>query len=193
LAELLTTKEIARYLKLRPETVLRKVKEGEIPAVKVGGHFRFDMDVICEWLSRSSTSKKRILVIDDEPVIGQLFERSLEGCGCEVISVQNGQEALDLVASKKFDLIFLDLVMPGLDGSELFRHISEINGSIPVAIVTGHAYGDLMKKAMEQGPFLVMRKPIDGADIRKAVLRFGLAQGVAAKSEKTGNELSYII
>ena len=42
MTELLTTREIAQYLKLRPETVLRKVKEGEIPAIKIGGRFRFD-------------------------------------------------------------------------------------------------------------------------------------------------------
>ena len=191
MAELLTTKEIAKYLKLRPETVLRKVKSGEIPAIKVGGHFRFDMDMICEWLNHSSTAKKHILVVDDEPVIGQLFERSLERCGCEVTAVQNGQEALELVASKKFDLIFLDLVMPGLDGSELFSRILAIDGSIPVAIITGYADGDLMKKAMEQGPFMVMRKPIEGEDIRKAVL--GFYQGVPAKSEEAGNKLSYTI
>jgi excisionase family DNA binding protein len=42
LVELLTTREVARYLKLRPETVLRKVKKGQIPVIKIGGSFRFD-------------------------------------------------------------------------------------------------------------------------------------------------------
>jgi excisionase family DNA binding protein len=187
LADLLTTKEIARYLKLRSETVLRKVKNGEIPAIKMGGRFRFDKNQIDEWLSHSSTARKRILVVDDEPVIGQLFERSLDGYGCEVITVQNGQEALDLLASEHFDLIFLDLVMPGIDGSELFSRISAIDRHTPVAIVTGHAYGDLINKAMEQGPFLVMRKPIEGADIRKAVL--GFTQGMLTKSEDKDDAL----
>ncbi|MGA7677891.1 MAG: helix-turn-helix domain-containing protein [Dehalococcoidia bacterium] len=62
MVELLTTKEVARYLKLRPETVLRKVKKGEIPAIKIGGRFRFDTNQIDKWLSHSSTSKKRVLV-----------------------------------------------------------------------------------------------------------------------------------
>jgi PTS system nitrogen regulatory IIA component len=60
LVELMTTKEVARYLKLRPETVLRKVKRGEIPAIKIGGRFRFDTKQIDKWLSHSSTSKKRV-------------------------------------------------------------------------------------------------------------------------------------
>ena len=62
MVELLTTKEVARYLKLRPETVLRKVKKGEIPAIKMGGRFRFDTRQIDKWLSHSSTLKKRVLV-----------------------------------------------------------------------------------------------------------------------------------
>jgi PTS system nitrogen regulatory IIA component len=61
LVELMTTREVARYLKLRPETVLRKVKSGEIPAIKIGGRFRFDTKQIDKWLSRSSTSKKHVL------------------------------------------------------------------------------------------------------------------------------------
>jgi len=64
LVELLTTKEVARYLKLRPETVLRKVKRGEIPAIKMGGRFRFDTNQIDKWLRHSSTLKKRVLVTE---------------------------------------------------------------------------------------------------------------------------------
>ena len=64
MVELLTTKEVARYLKLRPETVLRKVKRGEIPAIKMGGRFRFDTNQIDKWLRHSSTLKKRVLVTE---------------------------------------------------------------------------------------------------------------------------------
>ncbi len=62
MVELLTTREVASYLKLRPETVLRKVKRGEIPAIKIGGRFRFDTKQIDKWLSHNSTPKKRVLV-----------------------------------------------------------------------------------------------------------------------------------
>ena len=64
MVELMTTKEVARYLKLRPETVLRKVKRREIPAIKMGGRFRFDTNQIDKWLRHSSTLKKRVLVTE---------------------------------------------------------------------------------------------------------------------------------
>jgi excisionase family DNA binding protein len=73
LTELLTTKEIAQYLRLRPETVLRKVRSGEIPAIKIGGRFRFDKEQIDKWLRHNSTSKEVIFAIDEEQPVRQLF------------------------------------------------------------------------------------------------------------------------
>ena len=78
MGELLTTKEIANYLRLRPETVLRKVKTGEIPAMKIGGRFRFDKAQIDEWLRNQSTLREHVSVINKEKVIRQLFGEALE-------------------------------------------------------------------------------------------------------------------
>lgn len=52
--ELLTTQELAKYLKLRPETVLRIVKRGELPAAKIGRQYRFDRDQIDNWLLQNT-------------------------------------------------------------------------------------------------------------------------------------------
>jgi len=77
MTELLTTKEIARYLKLRPETVLRKVKKGEMPAIKIGGRFRYDKNQIEEWLRYNSTLNKDIFAINDrEPAKHRSKKRS---------------------------------------------------------------------------------------------------------------------
>jgi DNA-binding NtrC family response regulator len=73
------------------------------------------------------------------------------------------------VEKDRFDLIFLDLVMPGLDGSEVFKRIRKIDEHVPVAIITGHPDSELLAKAMEQGPFIVMKKPLDIYEIRKTV------------------------
>ncbi len=55
--ELLTTQEMASYLKLRPETVLRKARKGELPAVKIGRQYRFDMDQINNWLLQNANRR----------------------------------------------------------------------------------------------------------------------------------------
>lgn len=181
MSELLTTEEIAKYLKLRPETVLRKVRKREIPAIRVGGRFRFDKEQIDEWLRHRSTSKKRVLVIDDEEAIRRLFKEALEASGYHVMTAKEGAEALDLVRGGDFDLIFTDLKMSGMDGAEIFRQIREINDSVPVVIITGYPMSGLMEQALEQGPIGVMRKPFSALDIARSADSF--LRGVKAKDK----------
>lgn len=181
MSELLTTKEVAGYLRLRPETVLRKVGKGKMPAIKIGGHFRFDKEQIDEWLRHQSTSKKRILVIDDEESIRHLFKETLEASSYHVITVDDSAKAVELVKSWNFDLIFIDLKMPGIDGAETFRRIREINDSVPVVINAGYPARDLMEKALEQGPFGVMKKPLSALDIRRSADSY--LRGVKAKDK----------
>jgi excisionase family DNA binding protein len=171
--KLLTSEEIADYLKLDAVTIRRKAAKGEIPAIKVGKQYRFDKDQVDKWLLQKTTgSQEKILVVDDEPIIGTLFQASLDKSTYQVTTCLDSTEALFLVANNQYDLIFLDLVMPGLDGSELFRHIRDVDESVPVVIITGYPDSDLMDKAMQHGPFLVMKKPFDSEDIIGVVRNF---------------------
>ena len=163
--------------------MLRKVTKGEIPAIKVGGRFRFDKEQINEWLRQKSTSKKRILVIDDEETIRRLFKQALEVRNYHVITAGDGAEALELVKSWDFDLIFTDLKMPGMNGAETFRRIREINDSVPIVIITAYPMSDLMNQVLEQGPFGVMKKPFDTLDIQRSADSF--LKGVKAKDKLT--------
>jgi excisionase family DNA binding protein len=171
--KLLTPQELAKYLKLNPTTVIRKANKGEIPSIKIGKQFRFDKVQIDRWLLQKTVGRPlQILVVDDEPVIGRLFTDSLQECGYQVTTTLSSLEALELVAKRRFDLIFLDLFMPEIDGSELFRRIREIDKHVLITIITGYPDSDLMGKAMEQGHFMVMKKPFDADDILKAVRGF---------------------
>lgn len=170
MTELLTARELAQYLKLNPATVMRKAAKGEIPAIKIGRQFRFDKKQIDKWLTQKTVGRPaHILVIDDEPLIGQFFRDCLEKSGCRVMTSLSGIEALELVAKEHFDLIFLDLVMPELDGCQVFQRIRKIDEHVPIAIITGYPDSDLMKKVMEQGPFLVIKKPFDSSHILEAI------------------------
>ncbi|MBL7061895.1 MAG: response regulator [Dehalococcoidia bacterium] len=170
---LLTPQELAEMLQLNSATVTRKAKKGEIPAIKIGKQFRFDREQIDKWLIQQTVGKPAyILVIDDEPVVGQLFRDSLDKNGCRVTTTLSSLEALELVARQHFDLIFLDLAMPEIDGSELFHRIRKIDKQVPVAIITGYPNSELLVKAKEQGPFIIMIKPITDDDILQAVHTF---------------------
>jgi excisionase family DNA binding protein len=184
LTELLTTKEVAAYLKLRPETVLRGVKKGEIPAIKVGGHFRFDKRQIDEWLHDNSTSRKRILVIDDDEPIRRLFKDTLEKSNYHVLPADNGSKAIKLAQSWNFDLIFLDLKMPDMDGVETFRRIRRIDKSVPVVIITGYTSSELLQKTLKQAPFGVMKKPFGAKDILRSTENFLSGSRVRSRLRK---------
>jgi len=181
--ELLTTQQVAEYLKLKPVSVRRKAKRGEIPSIKVGNRVRFDKQQIDTWLFNKSNGKPvYILVVDDETSIGELFKQSLNEPGYQVTTILSSLEALELMGEKHFDLIFLDLLLPELDGAKLFRRIRQMNKQIPVAIITGYPDSDLMERAMENGPFTIMKKPFTGEEIITIVRSFveGIATGTTA-------------
>ena len=71
-----------------------------------------------------------------------------------------------------FDMVFLDLKMPVMDGAELFRQIKTIKPDLVVTIITGYPESDLMARALDHGPFGVMNKPFIEQDIVGAVNNF---------------------
>ncbi len=180
--KLLTSKQVAEYLQLKPVSVRRKAKKGEIPSIRIGNRIRFHKHEIDRWLLNESNRRLwHILVIDDEPLIGELFMASLNEPNYQVTTVLSGVEALELIENNQFDLIFLDLLIPDLDGSEVLKHIKKRDKDILVIIITGYPDSDLMNKAMDQGAFVVMKKPFDSEQILTAVSTFTKSAGSYAK------------
>jgi len=89
-----------------------------------------------------------------------------------VIALEAAFEGLELVKQADFDLVFLDLKMPRMDGAELFRQIKIIKPKLPVVIITGYPDSDVMARALAQGPLGVMSKLFDESDIIAAVNSF---------------------
>ena len=178
MAELMTVQEVAEYLRVTGKTIYRLLGRGNISATKVGRQWRFDKASIDEWLSRSSVgAKATILVVDDEEIIRALFKEILEELGHTVIVAETGSEGLELVKQQDFDMVFLDLKMPGMDGAELFRQIKAIKPGLPVTIITGYPESEIMARVLAHGPFGVMNKPFGEQDIVAAVTNFlGITQ-----------------
>ena len=114
---------------------------------------------------------KGVIVIASISILLFLIKNTLEMGRYQVTTTLSSLEALEIIKQKHFDLIFLDLLMPDLDGSELFKHIREINKDVPVIIVTGYPNSEVMARAMAYGPFLVLKKPFIINDILTAVHR----------------------
>lgn len=93
--------------------------------------------------------KKKILVVDDEKLVCIALTKELEEEGYLVESVLSGYEALEKVKKKRYDLIFLDLVMPGLDGIDTCKLIKKVSPKTEIVCFTGTYDQQLMKRQTE--------------------------------------------
>jgi excisionase family DNA binding protein len=173
MTKLMTVSEVADYLRVTKKTVYRLLLRGKIPATKVGNQWRFAQSAIDRWLQQNSVKgKANILVVDDEEVVRLLFKTILEEAGHKVAAAGTAAKGLEAVKEEDFDLVFLDLKMPGMDGAELFRRIKQLKPKLPVIIITGYPDSEIMARALAHGPFGVMNKPFGEADIVNAVNSF---------------------
>ncbi|HEY83333.1 MAG TPA: response regulator [Dehalococcoidia bacterium] len=171
--QLMTVEELGRYLRFTKRTIYRLLKQGSIPAIKIGNKWRFDREAIDKWLRHGMEEVKgRILVIDDDELIRSLFKETLEGQGHTVITAGTGAEGIECVKRWDFDLVFLDLKLPETDGAELLKQMRSAKPELPVTIITGYPGSEMMERALKQGPFGVMNKPFDASDIITAVNSF---------------------
>jgi excisionase family DNA binding protein len=188
--ELLTPEELAAYLKMKPVTIIRKARKGEIPAIKIDKLFRFDKGQIDRWLLEKSVGRAaHILVVDDDPFIGTVFIEALTPLNYRVTATTSSTEALEILGREQFDLIFLDLVMPEIDGNELYGRIRALDENVPVVIITGYPDSELLKKVMENGTILVMNKPLDMHDVIRTVRSFIRTQKVRKRVTETGSKI----
>ncbi len=112
---------------------------------------------------------ERILVVDDEPHILELCRRALTKQGYEVDTALNAEEALKLADGKKFDVVLLDIRMPGMDGLTLAQKIKETHPDIVTVFMTGYADLNMAIKAVEEGAHGFVTKPFGVDEIVNAV------------------------
>jgi len=171
--ELMTIEELEHYLRFTRKTIYKLLKQGSVPAVKIGNKWRFDKEAIDDWLHQGlERVKNHILVIDDDESIRSLFKAILEEEGYAVVTAEDTAMGLACVMQRDYDLVFLDLKMPGTDGAEILGEMRKVNSRLPVIIITGYPNSEMMERAMKQGPIGVMLKPFDDSDIRSAVNSF---------------------
>jgi two-component system nitrogen regulation response regulator NtrX len=102
-----------------------------------------------------------ILIVDDEPSILQSLSGLLSDEGFEVITANNGYEALKMIDTEAPDLVMLDVWMPGIDGIETLKEIKKANAALPVIIITGHGNVETAVKATKLGAYDLIEKPLN--------------------------------
>ena len=98
----------------------------------------------------------KILVVDDQRGMRLTLSGVIEDKGYDVTGVEDGYQAIDAASKTLFDVIFMDIKMPGINGVQTFREIKKISPSSVVVMMTGFAVEDLVKEALDEGAFSVV-------------------------------------
>ncbi len=115
------------------------------------------------------SSKGIIHVIDDEPIIHDVLAQLLTSEGYEVEISASGEEALEKFPSQSFDVILLDLLMPGMDGIEVLRRIKKVDPLAAVIIITAYGSVESAIAAMKIGALDYVQKPFKHDDLLLAI------------------------
>ncbi len=121
----------------------------------------------------------RVLICDDEQSICMLLEDILRRFGHEAVSYQDGLSARGACEQEEFDLYFLDIRMPGMDGTQVMQRVRELRPDAKCVMITGYAHDELMEKSIQGGAYACMAKPFSLMQLKK------LLEDVVAESKRS--------
>jgi CheY-like chemotaxis protein len=116
-------------------------------------------------------TKLQVLVIDDDVVVGRSFDRVLSEKGYQVSTALNGEQALETIEHKQFDVVFTDIKMPGMDGLEVTERIKARCPWTPVVVITGYGTQANEVRASVLGANGFVRKPLTPEMIESITLK----------------------
>jgi len=139
------------------ELVKEALEEGAYAVV----HKPFDIERIIALIDESLQEKTLILVVDEQYGDRETLKAVLEARGYRVATAADGDEAIRMVKEKHYDIIFLDVKLPGMDGVETFEQVKQIDPKAAVIMMTGYTEEELMKKAISGSAYTCLYKPFD--------------------------------
>jgi DNA-binding NtrC family response regulator len=113
------------------------------------------------------TSSAKVLVVDDDETVRRSYVRSLQTVRCDVEAVANGEDALRALARKAFDVVLLDLRMPGMDGITVLKAARRTAPESELVVITGYPTVETAKQAVLLGAYDYLAKPVGPAEVIK--------------------------
>ncbi len=116
--------------------------------------------------------RKKILLVEDSPLPQKIAEAILKRLHCRVEIVSTGEEAVKLCVNNHYDLIFMDIGLPGIDGikaAQLIREQENGKPPVPMIALTAHDDSDLKTKALAEGMNDYLIKPLTSSLVKKVI------------------------
>jgi two-component system OmpR family response regulator len=118
--------------------------------------------------------KLRVLIVDDEDELAHALVERLQIRGMDAHGVTTGKEALDRIRTEPFDVVLLDVRMPGLGGLKVIKEIKDRRPGLQVIMLTGHSSAQDAQQGMDLGAYKYLQKPVNIEDLCR-VLRAAVA------------------
>lgn len=114
-------------------------------------------------------NKLRVLIVDDEPSVGDALKLVLESNGYEVVLVTNGMDGIDQVRRRHFGFSVVDLFLTDISGFQVITGIREHQPEIPIVLITAHGSEQVFAEAKKLGAVGALAKPFPPAEILKLI------------------------
>ena len=122
--------------------------------------------------------KLEVLLVDDEPIVGNRLKPALTKFGCNVEFFEDSKKAMIRIDEKEFDVIVSDIMMADVNGIQLLEYIQKKSDRTKVIMITGYATETLAREAMAKGAFDIISKPFRPDDLRQVVARAAEVLGI---------------
>jgi DNA-binding NtrC family response regulator len=114
------------------------------------------------------TTKPKILVIDDDETVRRSYQRSLQTVRCDVETAANGEDAIRALTDHPFDVLLLDMRMPGMDGMAVLKAAKQTAPDSEIIVITGYPTIEGAKQAVQLGAYDYLSKPVGPREVIKA-------------------------
>jgi DNA-binding NtrC family response regulator len=117
------------------------------------------------------SERAKILILDDEPIVGDRLKPALEKCGYDVETQIDSQAAIDQLAGTRYDVLITDLKMAGPSGLDVLRFVKEQSPGTRVIVITGYATAEQAKESIKGGAVDFIAKPFRISQLRELIAR----------------------